>query len=134
MIDFISTRPGIDEQSKRCAHFIAAILAQAVNDLSIPFNASEKKYRKNTCDDALASVKFFYEKNSPFKVYASAIGIDPQAFIYNLEHRSFNKTYFAGTTVVRKPYISDRSARIMRMRIKFYKNQQALDQQLRATL
>ncbi len=132
MIDFMSTRLGIDEQSKRCAHFIAAILAQAVNDLSIPCNASEKRNRRNTCVDALASIRFFYEENSPFKIYASAIGIDPQAFIYNLEHRSFNRNN--DLTKPKKPYISDRDARIMRVRIKFYKNQQAINQRLEATL
>lgn len=126
MIDFTSTAQGIDDQSKRCAQFVAAIIAQAIRDLSMRPTATERRQRLNLLTDAYESAKFFCDEDSPFKHYAFMVGMDPQAFLHNLEKRSF-------TTEREKKYspISYRDARIMRVRLGWYRLQKVMENNAR---
>lgn len=78
-IDFLSTRNGVDAQSQRCAQLIAAVIAQAVKDLTRKLSAQERKSRINIDPSAIRSVRFF--KSAIFLDYASLIGMNGKAFI-----------------------------------------------------
>lgn len=120
MIDFVSTSESIDDQSRKCAQFISAVIAQALRDLMIKPSFIEKTKRCNIQTDPLQSLNFFYGEESPFKQYAFMVGIDPESFIHNLETRSFGKADEDGQ--FRKiPFITYRNSRIMKVRINWYK-------------
>lgn len=122
MVDFTSTQVGIEPQAQRCARLLAAVLAQALKDLTIVPTGSEKKQRLNMNRDAHESLKFFYEPESPFKRYAYLVGLDPKAFIQNLELRMLSR----GVGVGKNTSLSHRDVRIMRIRVIWYKNQRTI--------
>ena len=78
-IDFLSTRNGVDVQSQRCAQLIAAVIAQAVKDLTHKPTAQERKNRMNIDPNAIRSVRFF--KSKAFLDYAALIGMDGSEFM-----------------------------------------------------
>jgi hypothetical protein len=78
-IDFLSTRNGVDVQSQRCAQLIAAVIAQAVKDLTHKPTAQERKARMNIDPNAIRSVRFF--KSKTFLDYAALIGMDGSEFM-----------------------------------------------------
>jgi hypothetical protein len=78
-IDFLSTRNGVDVQSQRCAQLVAAVIAQAVKDLTQRPTAQERKNRMNIDPNAIRSVRFF--KSALFLHYASLIGMDGKEFL-----------------------------------------------------
>jgi hypothetical protein len=120
MVDFTSTSDGIDDQSKRSAQFLAAIIAQALRDLSISPSGEEKRDCRNYNANAYESLKFFFDQGTPFKHYAFMVGIDPESFIYNLQNRMFVDESPEKKKV---PYIHEKDMRVMRARIKWYKIQ-----------
>ena len=122
MVDFTSTQQGIDEQAKRCARLLAAVIAQALKDLSITPTSQERHYGRNLVANCYESLKFFYDEDSPFKRYAFMVGIDPGAFVFHLENRTFE---YSGPENTKIPYLAERDLRIMRTRIGWYKVQQA---------
>jgi hypothetical protein len=122
MVDFTSTQVGIDAESQRSARLLAAVLAQALKDLTIPPTGQEKKQRLNINRDAYESLRFFYEPESPFKRYAYLVGLDPKAFIQNLELRMLSR----GVGVGKNTSLSHCDVRIMRIRSIWYKNQRAI--------
>lgn len=83
MIDLISTREGVDIQTQRCAHLVAAIIGQALQDLCTKPRADEAKAGKNLDYHAWRSVEFFVgsdEEPQPLvDAYARLIGLDGQA-------------------------------------------------------
>jgi hypothetical protein len=122
MVDFVSTQVGVDDQTKRCARFLAAVIAQALRDLAITPTSQERHYCRNYVSNCYESLRFFYEEESPFKRYATLIGIDPGSFIFHLENRMFVDE---SPDQKKLPFIPERDIRIMRARIKWYKVQQA---------
>lgn len=78
MIDLISTRDGVDAQSKRCAHLLAAVIAQAIKDAARRPTKDERKSRRNT-RHAYRSIKFLFEPNGPFEAYANLIGLTAES-------------------------------------------------------
>ena len=78
-IDFLSTRSGVDVQSQRCAQLIAAVIAQAIKDLTHKPTAQERKNRMNIDPNAIRSVRFF--KSKTFLDYAALIGMDGSEFM-----------------------------------------------------
>jgi hypothetical protein len=78
-IDFVSSRSGVDAQSQRCAQLIAAVIAQAVKDLTLKPTPQERKNRINIDPNAIRSVRFF--KSAVFLDYAALIGMVGEEFI-----------------------------------------------------
>lgn len=83
MIDLVSTREGVDLQTQRCAHLVAAVISQALQDLCTKPRADEAKHCKNLDYHAWRSVEFFAgsdEEPQPLiDAYARLIGLDGQA-------------------------------------------------------
>ena len=78
-IDFVSSRNGVDAQSQRCAQLIAAVVAQALKDLTLKPTPQERKNRINIDSNAIRSVRFF--KSKIFLDYAALIGMDGGEFM-----------------------------------------------------
>ena len=78
-IDFVSSRNGVDAQSQRCAQLVAAVIAQAVKDLTAKPTPQERKNRINIDPNASRSVRFF--KSATFLDYAALIGMDGEEFM-----------------------------------------------------
>jgi len=78
-IDFVSSRNGVDVQSQRCSQLIAAVIAQAVKDLTLKPTPQERKNRINIDPNAIRSIYFF--KSKTFLHYADLIGMDGGDFI-----------------------------------------------------
>lgn len=83
MIDLISTREGVDLQTRRCARLVAAIISQALQDLCTKPRADEAKHGLNMDYHAWRSVEFFVgsddEPQPLVDAYARLIGLDGQA-------------------------------------------------------
>ena len=78
-IDFVSSRNGVDVQSQRCTRLIAAVIAQAIKDLTLRPTAQERNNRININPNAIRSVYFF--KSKTFLDYAALIGMDGGEFM-----------------------------------------------------
>ena len=69
MIDFVSTHPSADPQTVACAHLLAAIIAQAIDDAS---------NKQSSGADANAAIVFLFDERSIFPHYAELIGANAQ--------------------------------------------------------
>jgi hypothetical protein len=105
-IDFLSTRNGVDAQSQRCAQLIAAVIAQAVKDLTQKPTAQERKNRMNIDPNAIRSVRFF--KSKTFLDYAALIGMDGSEFMNHATRGSISARQ-----------ISEADVRAMRARLRW---------------
>jgi len=105
-IDFLSTRNGVDAQSQRCAQLIAAVIAQAVKDLTQKPSAQERKNRMNIDPNAIRSVRFF--KSKTFLDYAALIGMDGSEFMNHAARGSISARQ-----------ISEADVRAMRARLRW---------------
>ena len=78
MIDFVSTRPGVDKSTAACSQLLTAVIALAVKDLCRPPNAREKKGAPIRLEEmdfiALDAIQFLFGKTSVFPRYAELIG------------------------------------------------------------
>lgn len=105
-IDFLSTRNGVDVQSQRCAQLIAAVIAQAVKDLTHKPTAQERKARMNIDPNAIRSVRFF--KSKAFLDYAALIGMDGKEFMNHAVRGNISARH-----------ISEADVRAMRARLRW---------------
>lgn len=105
-IDFLSTREGTDIQTQRCAKLIAAVIAQALKDLTHKPTAQERKNRMNIEPSAIRSVNFF--KGKVFLQYAALIGMDGNEFMNRAVHGSISAKQ-----------ISEADVRAMRARLRW---------------
>ena len=105
-IDFLSTRNGVDVQSQRCAQLIAAVIAQAVKDLTHKPTAQERKNRMNIDPNAIRSVRFF--KSKAFLDYAALIGMDGKEFMNHAVRGNISARH-----------ISEADVRAMRARLRW---------------
>lgn len=81
MLDLVSTR-GVDPETRGCAQLLAAVIADACKNACSPPSDREKKLRRNidTADsDPDASMRFLFERGSPFALYASFIGLEAES-------------------------------------------------------
>ena len=85
-IDFTSTRHGIDSQSQRCAKLIAAIIAQALRDLTERPSNGEILCSRNENGDAIRSISFF--RSQRFLNYADLVGFSGKEFLKRLRFGS----------------------------------------------
>lgn len=114
MIDLISTRDGVDAQSRRCAQLLAAVIAQAIKDAAHRPTKEERRNRRNT-RHAYRSIKFLFEKNGPFEVYSHLIGMTAESIREALLSRRRLNTMPGW-----KSLFSDQERRIIQMRHYWY--------------
>lgn len=114
MIDLISTRDGVDVQSRRCAQLLAAVIAQAIKDAAHRPTKEERKNRRNT-RHAYRSIKFLFEKNGPFEAYSQLIGLTAESIREALLSRRRLNTMPGW-----KSLFSDQERRIIQMRHYWY--------------
>ncbi len=114
MIDLITTRADVDEETAAYARVLIAGIVQATRDLALPPSETEQRREMNINDDALESLQFFYGKRSKlFEYYCHLIGIEADAYRRNLENGRAMDVKF--------PLYTDQHFRAMRMRIRWWK-------------
>lgn len=74
MLDLVSTRENTDVQSKRCAQLLAAVIGQAIKDAAMIPLQSERKHKQNRRLPH-AAIKFLFEPDGVFEIYAQLIGM-----------------------------------------------------------
>lgn len=84
MIDFISTRPGADEQTAACSRLLVSVIAQAIKDATKPLTITEKRKLRNLDLQASSAIKFLFDEHSVFLLYASLIGCSVDAIRFAL--------------------------------------------------
>jgi len=120
MIDFLSTNENIEQQAKGSAHLLAAVIAQAFNDLCISPSDTEKEKELNLNPHVVSSLQFFYEDPWVFNVYANMIGIDPKMLIEGM----FSLTHQAPSLMRAGSKIPEKNIRIFRMRLRWFRRHQ----------
>lgn len=74
MIDFVSSRSGIDPQSAACARLLGSVIATAIRDACEPPSFLERKQKRNRDHRARQAMRFLFERESVFPFYAELIG------------------------------------------------------------
>lgn len=78
MIDLVATRTR-DPQTRRCAALLATVIAAAIKDAATPPSKAEQRAWMNSNPLALDSIHFLFAKTSKFDLYATMLGLDPEA-------------------------------------------------------
>lgn len=114
MIDLITTRADVDQETATYARVVIAGIVQATRDLALPPSESERRREINLNEDAIESLDFFYGKNAKlFDYYCELIGIEPDVYRRNME---------TGRAMdVKNPLYTDQHFRAMRTRIHWWK-------------
>jgi hypothetical protein len=118
MIDFVSTDDNVDEDTRGCAHLLAAVIALAFTDLCSTPTKQELERECNIDRKATAALRFFFNPNSVFPAYARLIGLDPKSFMVALEKRTYEHNYNKNT---KNPYIPYKYVKALQIRIKWWK-------------
>jgi len=79
MIDFISTRPGTNEEDARCAKLLAAVIAAAIQDAGEAPSNEEIKKQRNICKAPCAAIHWLFDKESVFPLYCQLIGLEAES-------------------------------------------------------
>ena len=98
MIDFVSTREGVDTQTAACARLLSSVIVQAITDASSPLSDSEKKEKKNINGHAISSIRFLFGQDSVFPLYADLIGSSAESIrsaLLNVRHGASSNARFA---------------------------------------
>lgn len=74
MIDFVSTREGADPQTRRAAHFLAALVAQRLRDACTPIDPEEAARQRNFNAVARAAVEYLFDADSEFVLHIELLG------------------------------------------------------------
>ncbi|MDE2202697.1 MAG: hypothetical protein KGJ38_08215 [Burkholderiaceae bacterium] len=74
MIDFTTTRNGVDPQTAACARLLTAVLVAAVRDASEPLTPEECQERRNLLRRPTEALRFLFGPGPAFTVYARAVG------------------------------------------------------------
>lgn len=74
MIDFMSTRDSTEVQARRCAQLLTAVIGHAIKDAAMIPLQSERKHKQNRRLPH-AAIKFLFEPEGVFEVYAQLIGM-----------------------------------------------------------
>jgi hypothetical protein len=114
--DLVSTN-AVDDQTKASARLLAAVIAQALHDLSIKPTKDEYSERRNMNSDAIGALIFF-GKHGMFKTYAKLIGINPDNFLEGLATSKQNEDE-------KKPCFTEAQFRACRARMKWWDDHQA---------
>lgn len=84
MLDFVSTREGVDPFVKRDAQMLAAFIAIRLRDLMQPTTQVERHRQRNVNSPALSAVAYFFEPGSAFEEHIALIGGDAATYRENL--------------------------------------------------
>lgn len=120
MIDLLTTRTETPEEIKPYAHLLAAVIAQAVEDLAFIGSRQARKTELNIANptiterDVIASLVFLWGRESVFPLYAKLIGLDAEAIRLGL--LGVRKTSRQGPDP-RIPRISEMKWSIIRRRL-----------------
>lgn len=76
MIDFVSTRAGVSQQTAACARLLTAVIASAIADAAKPATTQEKVHAAYVDFEARAALDFLFGEDSVFPMYATLIGCD----------------------------------------------------------
>ena len=115
MFDLVSTHPGIETQAQRNAHLLAAVISRATLDLMERPTTVERKKRINLNENAMSSLIFFFGKNNErFKNFARLIGVNPEAFLNQLDTLN---SYHAGNG----NHFTSGQLRALHVRVTWYK-------------
>lgn len=90
LLDLYSTRPGLDEQSRRCARLLAAIVAGAILDASKPLSSEERLCAANLDECATAAIRWLI-RSRECDLYCLLIGLDAAAFRRALFHQRLRR-------------------------------------------
>lgn len=74
MIDFVSTRPGIDQNTRAAAQMVASIIAQMIRDASHRPTKDEAATHRNLNWDARAAIVYLFRPESPFETHIELLG------------------------------------------------------------
>jgi len=113
MIDFVSTREDTNAEIKQYCELLAAVIAQALRDLCVKPMVIELEKAKNIDRHAVKSLIFFFSPKSPFKVYATMIGLSPKEFTDAMMNRKYDGS-------LKNPYLSYSQIKSMQTRIKWW--------------
>lgn len=131
VIDLISTREDIEEETRTAAHLLAGIIAMAIEDLCVEPTAEEIKYKCNLDRNAISSLTFFFNPRSAFKAYANLIGIEPQNFLEALQRRGFEAESDRRNKV---PYLAYEAVLAIKIRIDWWLSSPVQSRQLQLEL
>lgn len=112
MIDFISSRTDIDDQTAACARLLAAVIAQAIRDACERPSSQEKHLELNRQVDALQSIDFLFNDASRFPRYAELLGVS---------HESIRSALLEP----KGGGIDDAQRRIVKIRLQWYRQEMA---------
>jgi len=79
MIDFVSTREHVDQQSKQAARLLAAWVARHIRDAAEPPSRQEIDAGTNFTRNAARSIDYLFSADSPFEDHIELIGGGAQA-------------------------------------------------------
>lgn len=74
MIDLTSTREETDPQTRACARLLTAVIAQAIRDACTPMTSTEKREHRNLDANATEAIRWLFNPDSAFTLYAQLIG------------------------------------------------------------
>ena len=131
VIDLISTREDIEEETRTAAHLLAGIIAMAIEDLCIEPTTDEIQNRCNLNKNAISSLTFFFNPKSAFRAYANLIGIDPQYFLSALQKRNFEGESDRRNKV---PYLACSQVNAIKMRVYWWLSSPVQTRQLQLEL
>lgn len=84
MIDFISTREGVDPRVQQDAQIIAAFIALRLRDLGTRPTKEEHRRELNLNPVARKAAQYFFDPQSKFRVHIECVGGDADAFVEHL--------------------------------------------------
>lgn len=118
MIDLVSTKAGVDSQTRACAHLLACVVAQAIRDAAERPSRAENSCEFNLKTNASVAVRWLFEDNTPFVAYTRLIGLEPQAVRDALlSDRQLHKAKAMQST------FSDQDRRIIQLRYRWLLNE-----------
>jgi hypothetical protein len=134
MIDLTSTHDGVEEDVRCAAHLIAGVIAMAVEDLCMKPTEEETKNNCNLNNNAISSLKFFFNSRSIFPVYASFIGIDANSFVRAMERREFELNGVRKSKQAKTQYLSQKDVSALKTRICWWQKSPVQSRQLELQL
>lgn len=80
MLDFVSTREGIDLEARKAAQLVASFIAVRLRDLMRSTSQKERERQANVNYEARLALEYFFAPTSAFEEHMELIGGDAQTF------------------------------------------------------
>ena len=78
-VDYISTDPSVEPQTRACARLLTAVVASAVQDMAIKPSSDEQRLCRNIDLTARHALSWVFEPSPVFVGYCQMIGADSTA-------------------------------------------------------